>query len=126
MADLEKKRFQEAMRQFWDSMFEFSRKKEMNEFDFKTRSFEWQSDGASRMICHYQTAEGRVWLAENNFFWNTCVKREGHVGNSHSFVKLVDAVEWVEKAIVELANEPIVEKQARIRSHEEIKQTISA
>ncbi|MCZ7547690.1 MAG: hypothetical protein M5U11_00845 [Anaerolineales bacterium] len=120
MADLEKKRFQEAMRQFWDSMFEFSRKKEMSEFDFKTRSFEWQIDDASRMICHYQTAEGRVWLAKNKYFWNTCVKREGHVGNSHYFLKLAEAVDWVEKAIVELANEPSAEKQARIRSHEEI------
>lgn len=121
MADLEKKRAQEAMRQIWDSVIEFSRKKEMSEFDFKARTFEWQNDGASRMICHYQTAEGRVWLAKNKFFWNTCVKREGHVGSSYYFVKLAEAVGWVEKAIVELANEPSAEKQARIRSHEEIK-----
>jgi hypothetical protein len=121
MADLEKKRFQEAMKQIWDSIFELSRKKEMGEFDFKARTFEWQSDDAFRMICHYQAVEGRVWLAQNKYFWNTCVKREDHVSNSHYFVKLAEAVDWVEKAIVELANERSAEKQARIQSHEEIK-----
>ena len=43
------------------------------------------------------------------------------MGSSYYFVKLAEAVGWVEKAIVELANEPSAEKQARIRSHEEIK-----
>lgn len=121
MANLEKKHFQETMRQFWDSMFELSRKKEMREFDFRARSFEWQSGDTSQMICHYQTVEGRVWLAKNKYFWNTCVKREDHVSNSHYFGKLADAVDWAEKAIVELANEPGTERPARIRSHEEIK-----
>ncbi|MEK6750630.1 MAG: hypothetical protein AABZ00_00080 [Chloroflexota bacterium] len=121
MAEQEKERFQEALRQLWEMVIEFSHKEEMNDFDFKTRSFEWQSDDASRMICHYQTAEGRIWLAKDKLFWNTCIKREGHVGNSHHFVKFVDAVDWVEKEIVELANEPDVKKEGRILSEEEIK-----
>ncbi len=121
MAEQEKKQIQEAMRQFWDSVFELSHKKEMNEFDFKARSFEWQSDDASRMICHYQTAEGRIWLAKDKLFWNTCVKREVHVGNSHQFMKFSEAVDWVEKAIVELANEPDLKKEGRILTDEEIK-----
>ena len=49
------------------------------------------------MICRYQTAEGRIWLAEDKIFWNTCVKREGHVGKSHRFIKFVEAVDWVEQ-----------------------------
>ena len=121
MAEQEKKRIQEALRQVWDIIIESSHEKETSEFDFKTRSFEWQSDGVSRMICHYQTAEGRIWLANDKLFWNTCVKREGHVGNSHYFVKFVDAVDWVEKEIVELAHEPDVKKEWRILSEEEIK-----
>lgn len=120
-AEQEKKRFQEALRQFWDSIIEFSHKKEMNDFDFKTRTFEWQSDDSSRTICHYQTAEGRIWPAKDKLFWNTCVKREGYVGNSHHFVKFAEAVEWVEKEIVELANEADVKKEGRILSDEEIK-----
>jgi len=119
-AEQEKKRFQEAQRQFWDSIIDFSHKKEMNDFDFKTRSFEWQSDDASRMICHYQTAEGRIWLAKDKLFWNTCVKREGHVGNSHQFLKFAEAVDWVEKEIVKLANESDVKQEGRILSDEEI------
>lgn len=121
MAEQEKKRFQDAMRQAWDIIIESSHKREMDEFDFKTRSFEWQSDDSSRMICHYQTAEGRIWLAKDKLFWNTCVKREGHVGNSHYFVKFIDAVDWVEKEIVEVANKPDAKKEGRILSEEEIK-----
>lgn len=121
MAEQEKKRYEKAMGQVWDFLFETSHKKEIDEFDFKTRSFEWQSDGDARMICHHQTAEGRIWLAEDKLFWKTCVKREGHVGNSHRFIKFVDAVDWVEKEIVELTNEPDVKKEGRILSDEEIK-----
>jgi len=120
MAEREQRRFQEALGQFWGSIIEFSHKKEMSEFDFKTRSFEWQSDGVSRMTCRYQTAEGRIWLAKDKLFWNTCVKREGHAGNSHYFVKFLEAVDWVEKEIVELANKPDVKKEGRILSKEEI------
>ncbi len=120
MAEQEKKRAQAAFGWVWDLLFELSHNKEMQEFDFKARSFEWQSDGVSRMICHYETAEGRIWLAENKIFWNTCVKREGHTGNSHHFIKFVEAVDWVEKEIVNLANEPEVKKKGRILSDEEI------
>jgi hypothetical protein len=97
MAEREKERSQEALRQVWDSIIEFSRKKELREFDFQGRSFEWQRDDASRMICHYQSAEGRIWLGKDKVFWNTCVKREGHAGNSHYFVELAEAVDWVER-----------------------------
>jgi hypothetical protein len=120
MAEQEKKRAQEARRQAWDILFELSHKHEMKEFDFKTRSFEWQKDDDTRMTCHYQAAEGRIWLAEDKLFWNTCVKREGHVGNSHHFIKFAEAVDWVEKEIVHLANEPDVIKEERILSDEEI------
>jgi hypothetical protein len=92
----------------------------MQEFDFKARSFEWPRDGVSRTICHYETAEGRIWLAENKLFWNTCVKREGHVGKSHHFIKFVEAVDWVEKEIVNLASEPEVKKKGQVLSDEEI------
>src|SRR5271157_548222 len=121
MAELEKKRFQEALEQLWDSIIEFSHEKEMTEFDFRARSFDWQSGGVSRMICYYQKAEGRIWLANDNLFWKTCVKREGHAGKSHYFVKFVEAVDWVEKEIVELTNEPDVKKEGQTLSEEEIK-----
>jgi len=121
MAEQEKKRVQEAWKQVWNLLLEISHEKELKEFDFKSTSFEWESDDSSRMICHYLTAEGRVWLAKDKLFWNTCVKREGYVGNSHYFVKFVDAVDWVEKEIVELANKPDVKKEGRILSDEEIK-----
>jgi hypothetical protein len=119
MAEQEKKRAQEAFGRVWDLLFELSHKKEMQKFDFKARSFDWQSDNGSRMICRYQIAEGRIWLAENKLFWNTCVKREGHVGKSNHFIKFVKAVDWVEKEIVNLANEPDVKKEGQILSEEE-------
>jgi len=106
MVEHEKKHAQETLRRVYDFLFEISHNMELKEFDFKTRSFEWKNDGDTRMICRYQTAEGRIWLAENKFLWNTCVKREGHVGNSNHFIKFVEAVNWVEKQIVNLANKP--------------------
>lgn len=121
MAEHEKKRAQEALGRVYDFLFELSHNKELKEFDFKTRPFEWQHDGDTRMICRYQTAEGRIWLAENKFFWNTCVKREGQVGNLHHFIKFAEAVDWVEKEIVNLANKPNVKKEEGILSGEEIK-----
>jgi hypothetical protein len=121
MAEQEKKRAQEALGRVYDFLFELSHKKQMEEFDFKTRSFEWQRDDDTRMTCRYQTAEGRIWLAENKFFWNTCVKREGHIGDSHHFVKFAEAVDWVEREIVDLANKPYVKKEEGILSEVEIK-----
>jgi hypothetical protein len=121
MAEQEKKRAQEARRQAWDILFELSHKHEMKEFDFKTRSFEWQPDDDTRMTCRYQAAEGRIWLAEDKLFWNTCAKREGHIGNSHHFIKLIEAVDWVEKEIVNLANEPDAKEGGGILSEDEIK-----
>jgi len=120
MAEQEKKRAQDARRQAWDILFELSHKHEMKEFDFKVSFFEWQRDDDTRMTCRYQVAEGRIWLAEDKLFWNTCVKREGHVGNSHHFIKFAEAVDWVEKEIVHLANEPDMIKEERILSNEEI------
>lgn len=120
MAEQEKKRAQETLGRVYDFLFELSHKKELKEFDFKTRSFEWQRDGDTFITCRYQTAKGRIWLAEDKLFWNTCVKREGHVGNSHRFIKFIEAVDWVEKEIVNLANEPDVKKEVGILSEDEI------
>lgn len=121
MAEREQERSQEALRQVWDRLIELSREKELREFDFQGRSFESQRDDASRIICHYQSAEGRLWLAKDKLFWNTCGKREGHAENSHYFVKLAEAVDWVEKEIVELANQPEVKKERQFLSSEEKK-----
>ena len=76
-------------------LIEWHHKKELQDFDFGSRSFHWESDSASRMVCRFQTAEGRIWLAKDKVFWNTCVKREGHAGHSHFFVKIAEAVEWI-------------------------------
>ncbi|MCL4528204.1 MAG: hypothetical protein M1282_02180 [Chloroflexi bacterium] len=120
MAEQEKKRAQQAWRQVWDILFKLSRENELKEFDFKTRPFDWQSDGDACMICRHQSAEGRIWLTEDKLFWKTCVKLEGHAGNSHRFVKFDSSVDWVEQEIVNLANEPDVKKEGRALSDEEI------
>ena len=121
MVEEERKKIQEAQRQSQGLLFELIRKSELSKFDFNARSFEWHSDGASRMVCRFQTAEGRIWLDNDHLFWNTCVKREGHAGKSHRFVIFADGVDWVEKEIVELANEPEVKKAVEFLSEEEIR-----
>lgn len=121
MADREKKQFNEAMRQFWDWVLKHSREKEQSEIDFNARPFEWQSLYPLKWNCRYQSAEGRVWLGENRFFWQACVRRPGLVGKSDHFIKLLKAVEWVEKEIVELANQPPApEPEPHFRSDEQI------
>jgi hypothetical protein len=121
MVEEQKKRSEEALRQVWDHLIEWHHKKELQDFDFGSRSFRWESDSASRMVCRFQTAEGRIWLAKDKLFWNTCVKREGHTGDSHSFLKIAEAVEWVEEKIVQVANEPEDKKESQFLSQEEIK-----
>lgn len=101
-----------------------SRKNRKKGEDVQEEIIHLPPEGDTRMISRYQTAEGRIWLiwlAENKFFWNTCVKREGHVGDSHHFVKFAEAVDWVEREIVNLANKPDVKKEEGILSEVEIK-----
>lgn len=85
MAEQEKKQLREALSQVYDRLIELAQEKELRDFDFDARSVEWQRDDATRMVCHYQTAEGRLLLDKNKLFWNVCVKREKHVGHSGFF-----------------------------------------
>ncbi|HEY5918488.1 MAG TPA: hypothetical protein VIU13_13825 [Chryseolinea sp.] len=88
MAEEQKERSEEALRQVWDHLIGWHRKKELQDFDFGSRSFHWESDSASRMVCRFQTAERRIWLAKDKVFWNTCVEREGQAGHTHFFIKI--------------------------------------
>lgn len=106
MADREDKRRKEVLGQVYDLIIGFSRKKELSEFDFNARPIEWQNLDATTWICQYQSTEGRLWLEKNNIFWRVCVKREHHGWRSDHFVKLSNTVEWAEKELVMLANEP--------------------
>lgn len=106
MADLEKKQFQDAMKQLWEYVMDFSHKQELSEIDFQTRSFEWQQLDVSRWSCRHHPAEGRICLVKDKIFWHACVKRDGYAGKFDYFVKLLEAVEWVEKELVDLASQP--------------------
>lgn len=121
MAEQEKKQLRDALRQIYDRLIELTQEKELRDFDFEARSVEWQRDDATRMVCRYQTADGRLWLDKNKIFWNVCVRRENHAGRSGYFLNLGEAVDWVEKEIVELANQPEVKKERQFLSKQEIK-----
>ena len=113
MAEKEQKRWDDAVRQFWDFAFESFHKQEQSELDFTDRPLAWQSPKPYQWICQYQSAEGRVCLEKRKWRWYALVTRQRHTGQSHYFVKLLDAVEWIEKEIVELANQPKVPEPAR-------------
>jgi hypothetical protein len=119
MVDEEKERFDEARSQVWELMLEFNRKEEQKKIDFQSRPFGWHSLEPNRWSCQHQSAEGRVILQKNKLHWETCVRRPGFAGKSNYFLKLEEAVEWVEKELIELANQPDEEGQLRIRTEQQ-------
>jgi hypothetical protein len=84
----------------------FSHQREVREFDFNARPFEWRNLDTTTWGCQYQSTQGHLWLEKNNILWRACVKRERHGSRSHQFMKLSDAVEWTEKELGALADEP--------------------
>jgi len=121
MAAKEKKRWEEAVRQFWDFAFESFHKQEQSELDFTNRPFTWRGHDPYQWVCQYQSAEGRVCLETRKWLWYARVTKPRHTGKSYSFVKLLEAVEWIEKEIGELANQPdIPEPPPHFRPEEQI------
>lgn len=112
MAEKEKKRWDDALRQFWDFAFESFHKQEQSELDFTNRPLEWHSHSPDQWTCHYQSAEGRICLAKKKWWCYAHVARPRLAGQSHYFLKLLEAVEWIEKEIVDLANQPEVPERA--------------
>lgn len=119
MAEQESKRAQEALGKVYRLLLERANEIEEKEIDFKGRSFEWERDDKSRWICHHQSAEGRVWRDKTQLFVNACVKQTDHSSRSNHFRKILEAVEWVEKELVELANEPEKEELPRFRTEQQ-------
>jgi hypothetical protein len=108
MAAKEKKQREDAISKVWDCMFESFHKKEQGELDFTNRPFAWQSHHRYQWVCQYQSAEGRVCVGKSKLLWWARVTRPKHSGKSHYFVKLMEPIEWTEKEIVELVNQPEV------------------
>lgn len=106
MAEQEKKRASEALMQVYDMLIKSSRQSEEAKFDFKARSFTWERQSEGRWICHHQQVEGRVCLEKHLVYWSSQVQYPGRVGKYNHFVKLEQAVDWVEKEIVDLASQP--------------------
>jgi hypothetical protein len=106
MAEQEKKRRDEAFRQVFDLLFKNHREREETGFEFKSRAFEWERQSESHWICHHQQIEGSVHLQKNLFFWSAQARYRGSVGKFNHFVDLQQAVDWVEKEMVDLASQP--------------------
>jgi hypothetical protein len=107
-----KKQRQEVVTKIWGFMFESFHEKEQSELDFTSRPFAWQSHDPHQWVCQYQSAKGRVCIGKSKLVWYARVTRPRLTGKSQYFVKLVEAVEWTEKEIVELANQPQVPEPA--------------
>jgi hypothetical protein len=121
MAEQEQKRSDRAIRDAYDILFKFYRENEETKFDFKGRPFDWKSTEKSRWSCEHQSVEGHICLEKNLFFWHACVKRADIIEESGYYPELEKAVDWVEKELVHLANQPPkVEAQSRIRSDAQI------
>lgn len=123
MADGEKQRFNRALMEFHDMAFKLHHEKEQSEFDFASRSLKWERVDESKWSCQYEQADGRIFLEKNKprLFWHTCVQRQRFAGKSGRFLEFKEAVEWVEKEIVDLANQPAQAGwQSQIRSDQQI------
>ncbi|MFT3892786.1 MAG: hypothetical protein QM730_14235 [Anaerolineales bacterium] len=106
MEDQDQKDGKEVLGKVFDLLMEAHRQKEVMELDFGTRGMPWQEQGKFRWNCQRESSEGRIWLGSHQVFWYTCVKRPGFVGKSSHFRYLVEAVEWVEKELTELSEQP--------------------
>jgi hypothetical protein len=106
MAEIEKNRFTNALLDIYKSVSEYHHKKEQDDFDFSARSYEWNPRDKDRWSCQFQQAEGRICLNESYFCWHACVKRPDFVGKSVYLQEFQQAVEWIEKELVDLANQP--------------------
>ncbi|RPH61959.1 MAG: hypothetical protein EHM81_03185 [Chloroflexi bacterium] len=120
MADIEKRQCDQAMKQIWEWLLDLHHKKEQDEINFTERNFNWQCTGASRWACQHQTAKGRVCLLENKWFWCVCAERTGLPQKFEKSLKLQEVIEWAEKEIVDLANQPEPEIQPRRPSRQQI------
>ncbi len=119
MAEAETKRVVDAWMELYRSTFVSI----MRDFDLASRDFEWSyDDRESRIICHHQDAEGRVRLDKSYYRWQACTKRDGYSGDIGYFSELLEAVEWVEKNIVDLAEQVKEEKGRRIISEAELQE----
>jgi hypothetical protein len=114
MAEQQQKRFRETLSQLYGHLIELGHKREMREFNFATRPITWQNKDTFHWVCQYESADGQVCLEKAKLFWITRVSRPGHQGKYQRFSKFVDAVEWVEKEIVELANQPQIPEPATL------------
>ena len=118
MAEAESKRFFDTLLELYRS----SCVKVMRDFDPASRDFDWRYDEkASRLICCYSETEGHVLLNKDFYRWQACTKRDGYSGEVDYFSELIEAVEWVEKAIVNLA-EQVKEEECRLLSESEIQE----
>jgi hypothetical protein len=102
MAQQESTQFYQAIKM----IFELSRRHELNEFDFSARSFTWERGDKNRCSCEYQETKGRICLDASLLFWHACVQRCGFVGGSEQFAEFREAVDWVERSLADLANQP--------------------
>jgi hypothetical protein len=106
MAEQEKKRRDEAFRQIFNMLLKSHREREETGFDFKARAFEWERQSGGYWVCHHQQVEGSVRLQKNLFFWSAQAQYRGSVGKFDHFADLQQAVNWVEKEMVDLASQP--------------------
>ena len=106
MAEREKKQFNDAMHQLIEWAMEFSRKEEVEKFDFNSRQFQWLSNTPNRWICQHLKTEGHVCVDGTKQFWCACTKRQRKMEKSEYFQEFSSAIEWAEAELIKLADEP--------------------
>ena len=118
MAERDEKQFNDSMHQLIESVLEFSRKEEVEKFDFNSIQFQWLSSTPNRWICQHLKVEGRVCVDETKQFWCACIKRQQKTEKSEYFQEFSSAIEWVEAELIKLADEPELPESSILRDEE--------
>ena len=100
------------MAQVYGLLFKHWRAREGDDIDFSTRPFSWEKiDAPLTWVCNRPPNRGSISLTESHFFWTGCIEQPDRFQQlSPTFVKLEEALSWVEQELEEIeqeAKEPV-------------------
>jgi hypothetical protein len=107
MAEQDKKRAEEAIRQVYDILFRTAREHEASEIDYSARPLKWviQADKTT-LVCDLPPNRGTVFIDETKLFWEGCIEVPDEFKHSSPrFGLLEKALDWTEQELLKLEKE---------------------
>lgn len=107
MAKEEEQECSRAFMQVYSFLFKGAREEEIGETDLSARPFEWEKDAVTgTLIYNRPPNRGSILLTDHNFFWQGCIEQPHQFKHtSPHFVKLEEALTWVEQQLEKIEQE---------------------